>query len=144
MDADVLINLMRINKLDILPRLVGCEFYVPQDVWGEVHRKTQRDRLKKAINKEWLREIVVDDFAEMGLYAEFKTRFGKGESACLAVARNRGWVVVSDDKAVKRFVEATPSVAWSIVGTEGILRWGVEGGVLQESEFETLAKRLRE
>lgn len=102
LDANVLINLLTADQLSILPELDHYRFLVPNHVLDEVHRKAQRQRLRKALKVGWLEEVEIVDLTEMELYAEYRARFGEGESACMAVARSRGWIVASDERAVRK------------------------------------------
>lgn len=137
LDANILITLLNMNRLDLLAGLKGYEFYVPDQVVEEVHRKVQRERLREAIKTGWLKEIEVTDIAEMEIYAQYRHRFGKGESACLAVGRSRKWPVATDDRAVKREVEAAMGKA-NLLDTGVILEVAVKQGVLTGTELTYL------
>lgn len=125
------------NRLDMLAGLKGYEFYVPDQVVEEVHRKVQRERLREAIKAGWLKEIEVTDIAEMEIYAKYRHRFGKGESACLAVGRNRKWPVATDDRAVKREVLAVMGSV-NLLDTGVILGIAVRQGVLTSAELKEI------
>lgn len=137
LDANILITLLNMNRLDLLAGLKGYEFYVPDQVVEEVHRKVQRERLREAIKAGWLKEIEVTDIAEMEIYAKYRHRFGKGESACLAVGRNRRWTVATDDKAVKREVSAEMG-GGNLLDTGAILAIAVKQGALTGAELREL------
>ncbi|MDO8804483.1 MAG: hypothetical protein Q7R35_08625 [Elusimicrobiota bacterium] len=137
LDANILITLLNMNRLDIMAGLKGYEFYVPDQVVEEIHRKVQRERLREAIKAGWLKEIEVTDIAEMEIYAQYRHRFGKGESACLAVGRNRKWIVATDDKAVKREV-STVMGSGNLLDTGAILAIAVKQGVLTSAELKEL------
>ena len=71
----------------------------------EITRKDQAAAVKKAIQHDILEQIAITDMKEMADYAEFHKTLGQGESACLAIALNRGFSVASDEKGVfRRFV----------------------------------------
>lgn len=46
LDANILITLLNMNRLELLAGLKGYEFYVPDPVAEEIHRKVQRERLR--------------------------------------------------------------------------------------------------
>jgi len=137
LDANILITMLNMNRLELLAELKGYEFYVPDQVVEEIHRKVQRERLREAIKAGWLKEIDITDIAEIEMYAKYRQRFGKGESACLAVGRKRGWTVATDDKAVKREAAAVMGTE-NLLDTEAILAAAVEQGILSSAELATI------
>lgn len=141
LDAAVIINLMNAGQLGILPKLRGFEFWTPNHVKEEIHRRSQRLQLRKALRAGWISELEVFDPAEIELYASYRSRFGQGESACMAVARTRGWTVASDDRAVKRAVTGNLGAdRWS--GTKGLLEAATEAGFIGRSDFEEICERF--
>ncbi len=141
LDANILITLLNMNRLELLAELKGYEFYVPDQVVEEIHRKVQRERLREAIKAGWLKEIEVTDIAEMEIYAQYRHRFGKGESACLAVGRNRKWPVATDDRAVKREV-TTVMGSVNLLDTGTILAIAVKQGALTNAEVKEIHKNF--
>ena len=133
--------LLNMNRLELLAELKGYEFYVPDQVVEEIHRKVQRERLREAIKAGWLKEIEVTDIAEMEIYAQYRHRFGKGESACLAVGRNRKWPVATDDRAVKREV-TTVMGSVNLLDTGTILAIAVKQGALTNAEVKEIHKNF--
>jgi predicted nucleic acid-binding protein len=100
-DANVLINLMHVSRLEICERLPNHEFVVPDHVREEITNPAQRSALTTALDRGNLRVEVLDDINSIALFAELRMRVGRGEAACLAMAVERGWFVASDEK--KRF-----------------------------------------
>ena len=104
-DANVLINFLHIGQLDLLGNLRGYRFIIPEHVEMEITRKAQAAVLKRAIKKGISELTVITDIQEMADYTEFHKTLGQGESACLAIAVNRGLSIASDEKgAYRRFV----------------------------------------
>jgi predicted nucleic acid-binding protein len=85
---------------------------VPNHVREEVHYRHQRLKLRKLFRSGALKEVEITDLTEIDLYAQYRKRFGEGESACLALAASRGWSVASDEKAVKRELAARPAAKY--------------------------------
>ena len=137
LDATVIINLIDMDQLGILPKLREFDFWVPNHVKDEVHRRKQRLHLRKALRAEWIAELEVVDLAEIELYAEYRSRFGQGESACMAVARTRGWIVASDDRAVKRDVTRALG-AERLLDTKGLLQAAVTAGIVEQKDFDKI------
>ncbi len=141
LDATVLINLINMGQLGILPRLQGFKFWAPNHVRDEVHRRNHRLQLRKALHAGWIEELEVVDPAEAELYAQYRSRFGQGESACMAVAGTRGWSVASDDRAVKRDVARTMGEG-RLIDTKGLLESAVTAGLMERADFEQICDRL--
>lgn len=141
LDANILITLLNMNRLELLAGLKGYGFCVPDQVVEEIHRKVQRERLRDAIKAGWIKEIEVIDIAEIEMYAKYRQRFGKGESACLAVGRNRSWTVATDDRTVKREVMAVMGSV-NLLDTGAILAIAVKQGVLTAPELAELHKNF--
>ena len=141
LDATIIINLIDMRLLGILPKLPAFEFWVPNHVKDEVHRRNQRLQLRKALRAGWIEEVEIIDLTEIELYAQHRSRFGQGESACMAVAQTRGWTVASDDRAVKRNVTATLG-ADRLLDTKGLLESAVTAGVVDQADCEELFVRF--
>ncbi len=97
-DASVLINLMHINRLDLLGILEGLSFVVPDAVVGEVTDEEQSRALDRAIVDGLVRREPSTEPVEIVLYGELKLVLGKGEAACLAMAQHRGCLVACDER----------------------------------------------
>jgi len=63
-DANVIINLINLGELEILEKLKFYEFFLPNHVKQEVHRRAQRKQLRKAIKSDWIKEIKITDLSE--------------------------------------------------------------------------------
>ena len=101
-DANVLINFIHIGQLDLLGKLRGNRFVIPEHLEMEITHKAQTAVLKRAIQNGILGQTAITDIKEMADYAEFHKTFGQGEAACLAIAANRGFSVASDERGVFR------------------------------------------
>lgn len=89
LDADVLIHFAKAQRLSMLPEILpGYEHIVLSTVYDEV-RNPIRMQLDNQINL--LKNIKREDFkptADMKYeYARLQSRFGRGESACMAYCR---------------------------------------------------------
>jgi len=142
LDATVIINLLDVNRLNILPQLTSLKFIVSNHVRQEIHYRSQRIRLRNAIKNEWIKEVEISDRAEMETYAQYRSRFGQGESACLSLGQHRSWIVASDDRAVRREIINTRGPEW-IMDTLGILKEAMKDPkVLSKSDFVVICRRL--
>ena len=101
-DANALINFIHMGQLDLLEKLKGYRFLVPEHVAAEITREDQAEAVEEAVQCGILEQTVITDMKEIADYAEFHRTLGQGESACLAVALSRGFSVASDEKGVFR------------------------------------------
>jgi len=104
-DANILINLLHINRLDLLGKLPPYSFVVPEQVVKEVRDPAQAAAIQAAISSGLLEEIQLTAIGELTIYAELVQIMGIGEAACLSLAQSRGWFIASDEK--KKFHKET-------------------------------------
>ena len=101
-DASVLINFLHLNRLDLLGKLPGYEFQVPDHVLEEIRDPVLRERMEEGLRSRFLSVLSITDLVEIESYARFHRTLGQGEAACLAVALRRGCWVASDDRGAFR------------------------------------------
>src|SRR5437867_2060655 len=137
-DTSVVINLVHVNRLDILGRLDGWEFVVPEQIVEEVSEPSQAAMLMDALIAGHLRKEPSTKTAELEIYAELRQVMGRGEAACLAMAQSRHWVVASDERG--RFLREGKSRLGEarIINTPGILLLAIRRGVLTIPEADRL------
>ena len=97
-DANVLINLIHVDRLGLLGALVGYEFVVPPEVEAEISIPDQVRTLAHAFDVGHIRRQAFTSTEELGIYAEHTRVLGRGEAACLAMAEVQGWYIASDEK----------------------------------------------
>ena len=108
LDADVLIHFAKAERLSMLPTILPeYDHVVLSAVYEEV--KTIRQQLNNQIRL--LRNIKLEQFAPTGQmrreYALLLSRFGKGESACMAYCRFTNNVIGSSNlRDIKEYCEA--------------------------------------
>jgi len=101
-DANVIINFIHIGRLDLLAKLPGLRFAAPEHVVAEVTDAAQAAALRAAIERGELEKANITESQEIARYAQLTETLGKGESACLAMAESRGWMVASDERRAFR------------------------------------------
>jgi predicted nucleic acid-binding protein len=101
-DANVLINFLHLDRLDLLGRIPGFEFVVIDEVTTEITQPNQRAELGRAFESGWIREERLEDPAELASFVDLTRRFGKGESASLAWAVPRDCWLASDERRAFR------------------------------------------
>ena len=143
-DATVVIHLAEVGSLSLLGSLRGWAFVVPDQVVEEVTHPQQVTALQDALRAGWLRGESSTDPEEITLYAELRTRMGKGEAACLAMATTRGWMLASDDRgrAFRRL--ATERIGNNrLLDTPGIAAMARAQGILSDAEEQQIRNRVR-
>ena len=122
-DANILINFIKINRVDILQHLRVYTFYLPEEVYREITYPAQRLVLDRALKNGWLKKIVITDQNELRSYAKYKRQMGDGEAACLAIAICRKWIMACDEqkkKLISRTVQHHLGAGY-LLNTPGIL-----------------------
>ncbi|WP_018292010.1 hypothetical protein [Verrucomicrobium sp. 3C] len=142
MDANVLINLLRIGQVPLLARLNGYRFLVPEEVMQEIADLRQRELLASAVAAGYLGQVVVDTVDSLALFAELRERMGRGEAACLALAATTGTHIASDEK--KRFRRCAIELIGPtrIVRTESILLEAIRQGHISVAEADGFKEAL--
>ena len=113
-DSCCVINLYAAgNLLSLLPPL-GRRLYVPERVLGESMYVRQPDPadpaklvqravdLAPVIEAGLLHRCDLEGEAELNLFVQLATTLDDGEAACLAIAKNRGWTLATDDRKGRR------------------------------------------
>lgn len=136
-DTSILINLSHTGHLALLGRVVGLRFVVPDEVVAEVTEPDQLRALEAAIADGSLRRESIISVDELALFAEFSQILGSGESACLALASNRGWLVACDEKRVFLREARGRLGAGRILNTPGLYVLWIRAGLLtvEEADF---------
>lgn len=96
-DTNVLINFLRAGCLDLLLQHKDYKLVVTEHVRREVTYPEQAAELESAISGEDIDEIQLTDSSEISLFAELNVVLGRGESAAIAVATNRNWVIATNE-----------------------------------------------
>lgn len=143
-DSSFLINFLIVDRMDILSCLSQFRFHVVNHVVAEVRYESQRARLQAAIQSDGVTEIELTDPAEILLYDGFRKFLGDGESASLAVAVSRRWVIAADEKGRFRRELFSRLGEDYLLDTLGALVTAIRMGVLTVEQAEVLRRELQE
>jgi predicted nucleic acid-binding protein len=135
-DANILINLIHVGRLSILGSLPQFEFVVPDEVVAEILIEEQAAALRAAIDAGHLACVGFQDTEELTAFAALASFLGMGESACLALAQQRGWWVASDEGGAFRREAQQRLGPNRIVNTPGLLLSAIRAGVLTVEEAD--------
>jgi predicted nucleic acid-binding protein len=111
-DSTCLIGLERIGHLDMLPALFEPIFVPP-----EVHREF-------GTSLPWL---TVEEPADPALVTALKMLVDDGEAEAIALARERVWRIILDDRQARSVARR---LGISIIGTVGILMRAKRSGII--------------
>lgn len=100
-DASSLIELERSNNLRILDGL-GSRARVPQRVAREVNKEGTPLRRWLIRNPRNITKFAIPREGELYLKLMGSKSIDDGEAAAIAIAANRGWTLVTDDRPAKK------------------------------------------
>ena len=130
--------------MDVLGKLTRLRFNMVNHVRAEIRYDEQRARLEAAMVGGVMTEIEITDPDELRLYDEFRRFLGDGESASLAVAVSRRWVVAADEKGRFRRELFDRLGEGYLLDTLGALLTAIRANAITAQEAEALRTRLRE
>ena len=145
-DACILINLLLAHRLDLLGAVAPYVFSVPTEVLGEITYPDQQTELKEALDRGWIQEARMEAIEELQIFAQGNEKLGSGESACLALAQTRTWILGTDDSKGIKWKKVISTSGLQVLNTPGILLLAIQQGVLtveQADEIKTLLETNR-
>jgi len=141
-DADGRLLLV-VDRMDILRRLPQFRFHVVNHVRAEIRYENQRVRLQAATAGGGVTEIEITDRDEILLYDELRKFLGDGESASLAVAVSRRWIIAADEKGRFRREVFNRLGEDYLLDTLGALLTAIRSGVITVAHAEALRRTLQ-
>jgi predicted nucleic acid-binding protein len=139
-DANVLLNLAFVNRLNLLGVLPELEFRSPVEVLTEIVSARERMLVEDAQRRGDLGDIAFSEVSELALFVELRQSLGMGEAACLALAVHRGALVASDEKRAFRREAETRLGPSRILNTPGLLLLAIRRGLLKIEEADELKR----
>lgn len=130
-NTTVLSNFAAIGALDRLRELFGA-VALPTEVYKEIERGLEEGyefysgiwRMVHPLSEEgWLRLVSLAGDRELEYFSRIPARLHAGEASCLAIAENRGWLLLTDDRAARRYAHTRGVL---VSGTVGCLTLGVD------------------
>lgn len=146
-NTTVISNYACVARLELLQRLFR-EIHISTDVYEEI-----RDGLEEGYSfyagieqhihpmnpHGWIRLTSVSDQDEIDTFAALPRRLHRGEASCIAIARHRSWLFLTDDKAARGIaVDYRVRVSGSI----GCLILAVEKRLLSADEANSLLQEM--
>ena len=145
LDTSVLINFLRVNRLDLLARHPCYKFYITDHVRAEItdHYPDQREKLDQAIASGNLQELRVTDHEEIQAFGQLSAskRLGAGECSAISVAAIRRFVLAIDDKRAQKEAKAfSPELV--LIDTEHLLLSLIREGVIDVADADGIKLEL--
>ena len=140
LDSSVLINFLRIDRMDLL-RQLSYEFAITTHVEEEIsdHYREQKRRLSEAVNNGTLSEFSVDRPYEPSLFTAFAAsgRLGARECSAFAAAISRSYdLTLGDTRARRDALAFQPEL--KVLGTEDLIVLAIEENVLTIAESDEI------
>jgi predicted nucleic acid-binding protein len=141
-DTCILINFAVVGRVDLLGQIRDMVFHVPQEVLDEITVDEQKHQIEAAVASGGLKLARIEAVEELQAFAEYAGQFGKGESACLAIATCRKWVVATDETKDKRLAREISASRIQVINTPGVLLKAIRQGVLSVNDADTIKVEL--
>jgi len=135
-DTTVLSNFAHVRQPSLLRQLFPS-LGSPVSVFGELSRGVRSGLVPKC-DWTWL-EIIPLTAAENAHAAELLSVLERGEADCLAIAKARDWVVLTDDRDARK---AAALLGLEISGTLGCLDLLVQEGLLELNAADALLSEM--
>lgn len=122
-DSGIIIRFGLTNQINILRDLYSGNIILPTDVITELITNHNLDSIiRNELKQGWIEEFHINYIDHPQIcytYANLKRKFGSGESAVMAIAKENSWTVGSDDmRATKKFCKR---YSIPLMGSLGIL-----------------------
>jgi predicted nucleic acid-binding protein len=141
-DTCIAINLLRVGRLDILGALPDYSFHMPAEVIAEIEDPDQQQIIREAVRQGWIREAKLEDPAELQTFALANAQLGRGESACIALAETRGWILATDDSKGAKWKKVISAPGIQLLNTPGIILLAIRKGVLTVQQADEIKDAL--
>ena len=144
-DACVLINLLRLGRLDILEESGSLFPVITQSVMDEITNDTQHGQLESSVASGRMDLLDPVDPAAVGVFmAAIEGGLGRGEASCIALSAATGILLGCDEKArcFMKVVEAS-GLPGRIVTTRDLIVMAVREGRLRIDDANTMLGDLR-
>ncbi|ETX03522.1 MAG: hypothetical protein ETSY1_46970 (plasmid) [Candidatus Entotheonella factor] len=138
-NTTVISNFASIGQLDVLRQLFGS-LAISTEVYHEIEVGLEEgyrfyegiDQVMSPFSSDgWIQLTSMTDDQELRSFHEMPARLHRGESSCLAIARHRNWLLLTDDRNARQ--EAMRQ-GIRVSGSIGCLVLAVDQGISSLSE----------
>jgi predicted nucleic acid-binding protein len=118
--------------------------YITNFVVSEIMRGIQQghkelSKIQAALKEGWLLETVPCTQKEKNLYETLSVSLGLGEASSIAIAKTRGFIFASDDRAARR---EAGLLEVKLTGTLGILKKAVNRKTISRNEGNLILAKM--
>jgi predicted nucleic acid-binding protein len=143
-DTMVISNFAKAGQLELLRKMYPANACCSGFVVAEVLRGLRQghavlEPLVQLLSDGWPRQDDLSTPVERQLFARISVSLGDGESSCLALAAQRGYVFACDDRVARG--EAV-RLGIPLTGTVGIIIKAVRTGAIDLKKANTILKRM--
>jgi predicted nucleic acid-binding protein len=143
-DTCILINLAVVSRLDLLSLVSPFVFHAPAEVLDEIEDPEQKTAVEQGIAAGFLDVVKLEDPNELASYVGFNATLGKGESACLALAKGRGWAIATDESKDPKWKKVIAGAGFAVVNTPGIILGAIRVQALTVVDADEIKARLEQ
>lgn len=144
-DANALIDLIKLSALIPVTNIAGYRFLVVEEVVGEIRRPGQAEILKSAIRKGCISTVMLNLPEELALFARLYAVIGRGESASLAYASLHGCLFLSDEKQRAFMREVVALIGEkNLIRTPDLLAGAVKSRAISLAGLKSRVKALKD
>jgi predicted nucleic acid-binding protein len=111
-------------------------------VLSEITLVEQKQQVEAVVTRGGLKMARIEAVEELQAFADYVGQFGKGESACLAIATCRNWTIATDETKDKRLSREIAARRILIINTPGILLEAIRHGVLTVEAADSIKAEL--
>ncbi len=148
-NTTVISNFAAVNRLDLLRSLLG-RLYISTEVYEEILNGLEEgyifyegidELIFPFADDGWIELVSLAGEEELRRFGQIPKRLHRGKASCLAIARERKWAFLTDDKLARRMARK-----WNIEvsGTLGILVRAMEMSLLAVEEANVLLRQMTE
>ena len=146
-NTTVLSNFAAVGRLNLLKQLHG-RLYLPNEVYEEVMDGLGEgyrfyagieDQIAPIAEGGWMELVSMAAEEELRLFQSLPRRLHHGEAACLAIASQRNWASLTDDKLARMMAQDLGIV---VSGTLGVLVEAVIREILVAEEGDILLRAM--
>lgn len=139
-DTSVLINFLRINRIDLITAL-NYKILITEEVTQEILKRFEQQYqvLQKSLEEGCLTEVIVNKPQELEIFSQLVVKLGRGESSAIAYALHNDCILLIDDKKAIKEAQSF-NKALRIMNTQSLISFMVNKGILSaEQENELIA-----
>jgi predicted nucleic acid-binding protein len=141
-DTCKLINFALVDRMDLLTNLTEFKLCIPEDVWAEIKRPDLRQMVEQHLRNGHLQLVRLDAPEDLALFAIYGQVLGKGESACLAIAENRGWAIATDESKGRKWRRTISYKKLQIINTQTLILRSIRAGRITLQQADAIKATL--